>query len=241
MTNQQSEQLSALKTARELSERMQRKFIADTLKANGGSLTFTPENPNSIDTDDYHVVSTFFTDYGNPNIGITKVYLSENDEIYAEGVDIGSGSGVNNLEVLSAQYPDVITFIQSVLEIDELDKPTFSERVADLRQELLDDIVHILQQHGLQKLNLESLEEDMTWIPAFDDDGEGYDCMVKEVSISPRRLFDGTLANDIALEVEDNGDTFQETLYWDNSGTRHLDRLCEIRENILTVLKQQDQ
>lgn len=114
--------------------------------------------------------------------------------------------------------------------------PSFSERVATLRQEILDDIVSTLRQNGLESLNLEPAWDNATYVVAFSNSNNAYDCKVKEVSISPRMLADGTSANDISLDVEDNDGEFEGTLYWYDVGCRNLDWLCEIKENILEVL-----
>lgn len=113
----------------------------------------------------------------------------------------------------------------------------FSDRVAVLRREILDDIVSTLRRHNLERLNLEPAWDNITYVVAFGNDGYAYDCKVKEVSVSCCPLIDGTLANGISLEVEDNHGEFEGTLYGHDLGCRNLDWLCEIRENIQTVLE----
>ena len=87
-------------------------LIVESLKGNGGRITFTPENED----DEYPVCATLWGKHDSENIEISDVYLDEQDEIYADGYEQSTGILEKNFTIYSEQYWDVVHFIAAVLE-----------------------------------------------------------------------------------------------------------------------------
>ncbi|KAA6302804.1 MAG: hypothetical protein EZS26_000974 [Candidatus Ordinivivax streblomastigis] len=88
-----------------------KELVIATLKENNGRITFTPENED----DEYPVSATLWGKHDSPIIDISDVYLKENDEIYADGIDQQTGILEKEFRIYKEQYSDVLHFIGAVL------------------------------------------------------------------------------------------------------------------------------
>lgn len=109
---------------------------------------------------------------------------------------------------------------------------TFQERINELRKELIQSIVTILKENGLERLELSENLENPTYV-IWNEPQQGifYDSQVYAVAIHK----DG-----ISIDVEDGETEFADTLYscHGDLGCVHLDWLESIRENILETIHQ---
>lgn len=87
-------------------------LIVESLKGNGGRITFMPENEG----DEYPVCATLWGKHDSPNIEISDVYPGEHGGIFADGINQATGILEKNFEIFPEQYWDIMHFIAAVLE-----------------------------------------------------------------------------------------------------------------------------
>jgi hypothetical protein len=110
---------------------------------------------------------------------------------------------------------------------------SFQDKINALRKELIQSIVTILKNNGLQEIELIADEEDdITYVIWFDNDGNVYDSPVKKVSLDH---------DSICLDVYDEYENISSTLYQYDLGCMHLDWLEHIRENILKTIHENNE
>jgi hypothetical protein len=88
-----------------------KELVIATLKENNGRITFTPEGED----DEYPVSATLWGKHDSPIIDISDIYLKENDEIYADGIDQQTGILEKEFRIYQEQYSDILHFIGAVL------------------------------------------------------------------------------------------------------------------------------
>ena len=102
-------------------------------------------------------------------------------------------------------------------------------RVNELRSEIVDSIINLLNEHELKELKLDDDLEDLCYVVWFDNEGNAYDSPVRKVSLDK---------NGISLDVEDEETGFAATLYSHDLGCQNLDWLCRLHENMLDMFEQ---
>lgn len=105
----------------------------------------------------------------------------------------------------------------------------YQSRVNELRSEIVDSIINLLNEHELKELKLDDDLEDLCYVVWFDNEGNAYDSPVRKVSLDK---------NGISLDVEDEETGFSATLYSHDLGCQNLDWLCRLHENMLDMFEQ---
>lgn len=105
----------------------------------------------------------------------------------------------------------------------------YQSRVNELRLEIVDSIINLLNEHELKELKLDDDLDDLCYVVWFDNEGNAYDSPVRKVSLDK---------NGISLNVVDEDTGFVVTLYSYDLGCQNLDWLCKLRENILDMFEQ---
>ena len=105
----------------------------------------------------------------------------------------------------------------------------YQQKVNELRKEIVNSIINLLKDHGLEELELSDDLDDLCYVVWFDNNGNAYDSPVRKVSLDE---------NGICLAVEDADTGFAATLYSHDLGCQNLDWLCKIHENILDMLEE---
>lgn len=89
-----------------------------------GRISFRPDGYKSVedledlDITDYPIVTNLCGRNDYPNIGITDVYM-KNNEIYADGIDMESAKWRKEFQIISDQFSDILYFIAVVLGWNE--------------------------------------------------------------------------------------------------------------------------
>lgn len=109
---------------KELEER-QKNFIIETVKSNGGIITFKPELVDEGDDDTdrelYPMTAVFYDGHESyPNVSITAVHVFkhpkiEHIDIYVDGINQETNEHQENFEVCPEDYSNVVTFIGATL------------------------------------------------------------------------------------------------------------------------------
>lgn len=105
----------------------------------------------------------------------------------------------------------------------------YQQKVNELRKEIVNSIINLLKEHGLEELELDDDLDDLCYVVWFDNRGNAYDSPVRKVSLDK---------NGISLDVEDEETGFTDTLFSYDLGCQNLNWLCRIHENILDMLEQ---
>lgn len=105
----------------------------------------------------------------------------------------------------------------------------YQSRVNELRLEIVDSIINLLNEHELKELELDDDLEDLCYVVWFDNEGNAYDSPVRKVSLDK---------NGISLDVVDEDTGFAATLYSHDLGCQNLDWLCKLYENMLDMSEQ---
>lgn len=105
----------------------------------------------------------------------------------------------------------------------------YQSRVNELRSEIVDSIINLLNEHELKELKQDDDLEDLCYVVWFDNEGNAYDSPVRKVSLDK---------NGISLDVEDEETGFATTLYSHDLGCQNLDWLCRLHENMLDMFEQ---
>lgn len=95
-------------------ERDIKEFIIETVQQEGGiSLNLTQEE--SENDRNYPITTTLYGEYDTPRIKLTDVYLDEQMNIYADGIDAETGEKRSQFYIYSEQYADIFYFIGEVV------------------------------------------------------------------------------------------------------------------------------
>lgn len=105
----------------------------------------------------------------------------------------------------------------------------YQQKVNELRREIVDSIINLLNEHELKELKLDDGLEDLCYVVWFDNEGNAYDSPVRKVSLDK---------NGISLDVVDEDTGFAATLYSHDLGCQNLDWLCKLHENMLDMFEQ---
>lgn len=105
----------------------------------------------------------------------------------------------------------------------------YQQKVNELRKEIVDSIINLLKEHGLEELELDDDLDDLCYVVWFDNNGNAYDSPVRKVSLDE---------NGICLDVEDEDTGFDAALYSHDLGCQNLDWLCKLHGNILDMLEE---
>lgn len=105
----------------------------------------------------------------------------------------------------------------------------YQQKVNELRKEIVNSIINLLKEHGLEELELDDDLDDLCYVVWFDNNGNAYDSPVRKVSLDE---------NGICLDVEDEDTGFDAALYSHDLGCQNLDWLCKIHGNILDMLEE---
>lgn len=105
----------------------------------------------------------------------------------------------------------------------------YQQKVNELRKEIIDSIINLLNEHELKELKLDDDLEDLCYVVWFDNEGNAYDSPVRKVSLDK---------NGISLDVVDEDTGFTATLYSYDLGCQNLDWLCRLYENMLDMFEQ---
>ena len=104
----------------------------------------------------------------------------------------------------------------------------YQQKVNGLRKEIVNSIINLLKERGLEELELDDDLDDLCYVVWFDNNGNAYDSSVRKVSLDK----DG-----ISLDVEDEDTGFAATLYSHDLGCQTLDWLCRLYENMLDTFE----
>lgn len=105
----------------------------------------------------------------------------------------------------------------------------YQQKVNELRKEIVNSIINLLKEHGLEELELDDDLDDLCYVVWFDNNGNAYDSPVRKVSLDE---------NGICLDVEDKDTGFDAALYSHDLGCQNLDWLCKLHGNILDMLEE---
>lgn len=64
----------------------------------------------------------------------------------------------------------------------------FSDRIEELRKDIIEAIRQLLDAHGLKKITFTDNEEDPVWIIWFDDNAEPYECYVTGIEVTDKNI-----------------------------------------------------
>lgn len=108
--------------------------------------------------------------------------------------------------------------------------PTFTSRIKNLREDIIDNIVSILKENSLSEIELDGMVKEPTFVLWCDDDGNWYDLPVKTVSLD---------SEGISIDVEDKFENVAATLYSSDADVafKEPDWLESIRDNILEAIE----
>ena len=104
----------------------------------------------------------------------------------------------------------------------------YQQKVNELRKEIVNSIINLLKERGLEELELDDDLDDLCYVVWFDNNGNAYDSPVRKVSLDE---------NGICLDVEDEDTGFAATLYSHDLGCQNLDWLCRLYENMLDTFE----
>lgn len=104
----------------------------------------------------------------------------------------------------------------------------YQRKVNDLRAEIVNSIINLLKEHGLEELELSDELDNLCHVVWFDNNDNTYDSPVRKVSLDK---------NGICLDVEDEDTGFTGTLYSHDLGCQNFDWLCNIYENMLDTFE----
>lgn len=104
----------------------------------------------------------------------------------------------------------------------------YQQKVNGLRKEIVNSIINLPKERGLEELELDDDLDDLCYVVWFDNNGNAYDSSVRKVSLDK----DG-----ISLDVEDEDTGFAATLYSHDLGCQNLDWLCRLYENMLDTFE----
>lgn len=105
----------------------------------------------------------------------------------------------------------------------------YQQKVNELRKEIVNSIINLLKEHGLEELELDDNLDDLCYVVWFDNNGNAYDSPVRKLSLDE---------NGICLDVEDEDTGFDAALYSHDLGCQNLDWLCKLHGNILDMLEE---
>lgn len=93
-------------------------FILSALKANGGSISFTPEEDEDIDFHEkFPAFGMFSQKWHEEEVGFTRVYLDEHGYIMAEGIERDDLQLRTGLYISTLDYSSICYFISFVLKL----------------------------------------------------------------------------------------------------------------------------
>lgn len=104
----------------------------------------------------------------------------------------------------------------------------YQQKVNELRKEIVNSIINLLKERGLEELELDDDLDNLCYVVWFDNNGNAYDSPVRKVSLDE---------NGICLDVEDEDTGFAVTLYSHDLGCQNLDWLCRLYENMLDTFE----
>lgn len=64
----------------------------------------------------------------------------------------------------------------------------FSDRIEELRKDIIEAIRQLLDAHGLKKITFTDNEKDPVWIIWFDDNAEPYECYVTGIEVTDKHI-----------------------------------------------------
>lgn len=105
----------------------------------------------------------------------------------------------------------------------------YQSEVNKLRKEIVNSIINLLKEHGLEELELDEDLDDLCYVVWFDNDGYAYDSPVRKVSLDE---------NGVCLDVRDQGNGYSATLCSGDLGCQNLDWLCRVFENMLDTFEE---
>lgn len=104
----------------------------------------------------------------------------------------------------------------------------YQQEVNVLRVKIVNSIIDLLKEHGLEELELSDNLDDLCTVVWFDNCENAYDSPVRKVSL---------YKNGISLHVEDEDTGSTGILYSHDSGCQNLDYLSQIYENMIDTLE----